>query len=355
MTLGSPSPNPRPSRARDANAVAGVSRTRVGRPARSTASIAVAFGVFLVADLISSQLVIAAAFGSPNALIAVAAVALGASGVLVVAVSGITGSLRVAGPLVATFITALLGGWALVNKAVTPIYTEPATPGAHVLICVAGALILGLFLGPLGFRIVGGLAAAGVVAYAAWIAPPLSTDTRPPASGDRRQIEANFEEFLDTGTRPLVPDDPAWPVAYLDASGGPATSVIMSPKGRATTIVADNTPLSLKWDAGAYVCWQLTDRYSTPDTETTFADWGDRCAVTEDGWMALDRTAFAWTTDGMVTLAVATRSTDFTDVPDARPATFEEMSTLREKLRPMTKDEMRAEFADDFLGPEQWR
>lgn len=325
------------------------------QPARAASAIALAFVTLLAADAASSYLVIAASFGGPQILLGVAAVAVVTATILVLAVTFLTGSRRIIGPIVVTLVTAMVGGLALLVGKLTPVIGEPATPLAHLLICAGGALLLGLFLGPWPVRALGAVAAVLIVAYCSLIAPPLPQDTRQPASGNREEIEASFENFLDNGTRPLITDDPKWAVAYLDASGGPATSVIVGPDGGATTIVVDNTPLSGKWDADAFACWQLTDRYSIPDTETTFADWSDRCVKTVDGWETNDHTGFGWTENGTLILAMATRPNEFTAVPDAEPASFATMMTLRGKLRTMTKEEMRDEFTDDFLGPAEGR
>lgn len=320
-------------------------------PGRTVAAIALAFIVFLLADLASTYLLIAAAFGSPAMLWGIVVVAAVTATFLIFAVTILAGSRRIVGPIVATVVTAITGGLALVMGELTPMLGEPATPAAHFLICAGGALVLGLFLGPWPFRVIGGIAAISVVVYGGLIAPPLPQDNRQPATGNRQEIEANFEYFLDNGTRPLVPDDSDWEVAYLDASGGPATSVIVSPGGRATTVVVDNTQLSGTWDADAFACWQLTDRYTSPDTEITFADWSDVCVKTADGWEALDGSGFGWDDGGALILVMATRPNEFDAVAGVGPARMDEMRELRGKLRPMTKDEMREEFADNLLGP----
>jgi len=320
--------------------------------ARTAGTIAIAFVAYLAADAVSSYLFFAAAFGSPAILLWIIAVAAVTVVVLILAVTLVTGSRRIVGPIVATVVTALVGGLAVLTGELTPMIGEPATPAAHLLICAGGALVLGVFLGPWPFRVIGGMAAVSLVAYAGLIAPPLPEDTRQSASGNRDEIEASFESFLDDGTRPLITDDPEWEVAFLDASGGPATSVIVSPVGGATTVVVDNTPLSGTWDADAFACWQLTDRFSIPDTETNYEDWSDVCTITLDGWEASDATAFGWVENGTLIFTVATGPNEFTAVPEAMPASVAEMSELRGMLRPMTKDEMREAFADHFLGPQ---
>ena len=335
-------------------------RSRAGRrsvvhPGRAALAIVVSSLIFLAADFASSYVLIAAAFGGPSALLGIVVVVAVTATIVAVTVSSVTGSRRIAGPVLATLVTAMIGALALLMGVLTPMIGDPATPVAHLLICVGGALILGLFLGPWPFRVAGAIAAVGLVVFAAVIAPPLPQDSRPPASGNREEIEANFEHFLDHGTRPLITDDRDWDVAYLDASGGPATSVIVGPRGGATTVVVDNTDLDGTWDRDAFACWQLTDRYTSPDTESTFVDWSDRCAKTADGWEALDGSGFAWTENNMLILLLATRPNEFTEVAEAKPAGTSEMSELRGLLRPMTKDEMREEFTEWFLGPEQWR
>lgn len=324
--------------------------------ARSAAAVVAAFLVLLAADVAASSTVLVALLGgSLTALWGVGVVGVVTCVVLIAVTRAVTGRMSVVGPIVVTLGVGAVGAWGFVTGHLTVVLAEPATPAAHLLICLAGALVLGLFTGPSAFRVAGGAAAVGLLAWVVVISPPIPFDARPPASGDRAQREANFEEFLRTGIPPLVTDREGWQVTNVESAGATATSQLLSPDGGALIVVVDRTPRAMKWDVDAYTCWQLLDRYSSPDTSTTFEGWADRCAKTAAGWESLDRSAVAWEQRGEVVMVIASVPLHTAAQLGERAATPDEISEVRRYLRPLDDAEMREAFADQHLGPAEYR
>lgn len=316
---------------------------------RVAATIGLTALILGVADLISSQIFILLLFGGPTALLGFLAVGAATAIAIIATVRLFTDSKSIAGPMVVTVLAGSVGATALLTGNLTPIPGEPATPAVHLLICVGCALVLGLFIGPGLFTIVGGLAGLGMLIYVLMITNGGAELDSTVDSTDREQRVANFEQYLSEGTHPLTTDDPRWDVGTMRWQG--STSFI-SRSGGIVKVLVERPNDQSEGNLDAYMCMRLVQRFTGErDTAATLDSWADRCEKREDSWL-LPGTGLAWVGETGLIFATQYKPYSGTEAHDRlQLADIGEIEALRPHLRSMTEDELQQAFEFGLLGP----
>lgn len=255
-------------------------------------------------------------------------------------------------PIAAGFVTlatvvmlAVAIGWA----GSTPLpWIPPGFGGGYLLVAGIASLMLGLFLGPLWLRIVGGAVLIAVVIVIVWHG--IATDAAEQAQVDsvaQAQRDANFEVFLDSGVHPMVAELPGADVARIVADGGPAQSWTVTADGGVVQIDVNALPPDM---TDAYPCWWLAEPNSPLETTDTLEDYVHFCVRDADGWARPDGTGFV-RIEGDRMIAVVGAYDENMQLPGAlRPADAKEVAAAVAARRWLTEAELRETVGESWLS-----
>jgi len=211
----------------------------------------------------------------------------------------------------------------------------------YPVIGIVAALVLGLFLGPLPLRIVGGLAAAGVVVVAVLVLPPgePAVDVNAVASP-----EEQFAAYRDQYESSLVSGVPGSSPTRFDNLGGPGPISwnLTSDGGVVQVARVVNDPASEIADLAP--CWILAHPNMGLQPTDSTSDYATWCVPDADGWARTDGLGFARRSGDVLVAVTGTERTEMQIAGGARPATTDDVRATLDSLRPPTVDELRAAF-----------
>ena len=292
----------------------------------------------LVADLaVSSVFVFAVFAGSwPGLLIGVLVVSAGLAATIVTVSRVITGRRRVLGAVTVTVTLAAVGAYAVLNGILAPM-TAQQDWSLHLLACTLAAGVLGLFLGPWPLRIIGAVAAAGLITVITVLPTSAERAATQYAESQIQEAQDRVERFRSDGTHPIVTELEGWSNARVRATGGDAMTWMVSDEGAVADVLVTGHVDENAMDPIAPCTWISHPGDTEVPAPGALPSW---CVKTETGWVRTDGTGFAVVRDS--TLIALNPSDEFgvRDAGGTRAATAQEVAALATSLRPMTEAEV---------------
>lgn len=226
------------------------------------------------------------------------------------------------------------------------IWVPPGFELVYVLGAVAGALLLGVFLGPRWIRALGGLAAVVLVAVAvAALAPERSeVDLSEP-----RSEEEQFAEFQVLRKDALVSDAAGSTVVQVVSPGGagPIALIVTADGGVVEIMHQVHQP---PWESRAHIypCVAIADVGMDLQETDEIDDYAHWCVPDDEGWARTDGTGFARMRDGNYFTVQSADDFYVTLANGQRPANAREVAVAVKSVRPVTEQELRVAFDNSF-------
>lgn len=315
------------------------------RPALASTLLALVLAALVLwaAVFFGAASFVAIAFGGLLGLVFLAVVFAGAVVGIAALTRALTGRMRWGAAVTVVTIAAVGFGISLAHFGTIPMIWIPQ-PGFELMypiIAIAAALVLGLFLGPLPLRVVGALAAVGIIVVAVLAFQPEQPAVDPDAAASPEEQFAAYRQLYESA---LVSGVPGSSAVRFDSLGGPGPISWNLTTGGGVVQVARVTADPASEIAELMPCWMLAhpnmDLQST-DSPSDYASW---CVPDAEGWARTDGLGFARQTGDVLIAVTGAEPTETQIAGGTRPATADEVRAALESLRPPTVDELRDAF-----------